>query len=831
MKHLPFSKILRISALFIFLTGEVNDMLAQIVGKITDEKGIPLSYAAVYLEGTSTGTVSNSEGRYILEIAAEGEYQLAFQFVGYKQVSKKISYQGTTVVLDVILQPEEYVLDELVITDAKEDPAYPIMRKAISKREYYRQQARNFEADLYVKGVVKILETPEEILGRKIGNMGGILDSTRQGIIYLSESKSKFYCLSPEKTKEVMVSSIRSEGNGLFTANQFSWASFDLYNEYLSFSRTIVSPLADNAFSHYNFRLEGAILDERGKIVNKISIIPKSKNSPLLEGTLYIADDLWNIYSTELHLYGNVLKNTFLDTIHIKQVYVPVASPDTWKLFSQVFTFRAGLLNVKVGGNFTYIFSNYTSGVDVSKHFTDNETFRVEQNALNKDTAFWKETRPIPLTTEETMDYTRKDSLQKIWNSEVFRDSVDRENNKVKWLDLVSGYTYQKSRKNIQLSLPSPLSTIRFNALEGFKASLEAKWEKEDSLARKWTIQPGLDYGFSDKTVKPRLLVTHIYDNYNQGKITVAGGMHNQQFEPREPITERNNTWNSLWNKRNTIRMFRHHYFRVEFSREVLNGYYLTLRSGYSDRRPVSVMTQYSFRKKEEDYAENIPRADLNPDVYQARRFWKNQVSLLIRPGQTYSSYPNRKVRDISDWPNVYLDYEHGIPLDDQTSWYHKAVARIRDEYVSLRLAGYFSYNVEIGTRLSGNIQYFGDYFHPMGNELLSPIDLDMASFNLKPYYEYSTNEYYTQMNFRHHFNGLIFDRIPLINKTSLKLVVGGGVLHVPDKSIYSECYVGIENVRVGPLQILDVDYTWAFAGSQFRDKGITIRLSSIFKN
>jgi len=188
-------------------------------------------------------------------------------------------------------------------------------------------------------------------------------------------------------------------------------------------------------------------------------------------------------------------------------------------------------------------------------------------------------------------------------------------------------------------------------------------------------------------------------------------------------------------------------------------------------------------------------------------------------------------VRNISDWPNLYIDYEHGVPMETGTDWYHKLTARIRDEYVNLRLAGYFSYNIEIGTKIAGNIQYFGDYFHPMGNELLSPIDLDMSSFNLLPYYEYSTDKYYAQANFRHHFNGLITDVIPLINKTSLKLVFGGGMLHVPDKALYTEVFAGIENIRVGPVQIMDIDYTWALTGSSFRDHGITFRLASIFKN
>jgi hypothetical protein len=815
-------------AAFLFLQVTAS---GQVIGKITDLTGSPLPYAAVYIEGTSQGTISNAEGMYLLEIQAPGKYAITFQYVGYKKISKVVDYVQATIVVDVELQPDELLLDELTITDKREDPAYDIMRKVIQKRTFYYNQSKNFQADLYVKGVVKLVNTPEEILGKKIGDLGGVLDSARQGIVYLSESKSDFYCLNPERTKEVMVSSIRSEGDDLFTANQFSWASFDLYKEFLSFSRSIVSPLADNAFSHYKFKLEGATVDQNGMMINKIKLIPRSVNAPLMEGYIYITEGLWNLYSTDVTLFGNALKNTFIDTIQIKQVYVPVKKPDYWRLFSQVFTFKAGLLSFQVEGNFSYIFSNYQLDKDVSSFFLNNETFKVEDTALNKDTSFWKQERPIPLTMEEEKDYIRKDSLQRIWNSATYRDSVDRENNKFGWLDFVNGYTWEKTSKRTRLSFPSPLSTLRFNALEGFKGSIEAQWQKSDSLLRKWNIKPRLEYGFSDKTWKPMVMAEYLYDNYNQGKITVSFGKHNSQFEPREPITERNNTWNSLWNKENIIRMYRHHYFWAGFEREVSNGFFITLRSGYSDRRPLDVTTQYSFRKKEEEYAANIPRADLDASFYAARRYWKNQVHLLLRPWQTYSSYPNVKVRNVSDWPDLKLEYEHGLPLDAQTSWFHKITARIRDEYVNLRLFGYFSYNVEAGTRLGGKIQHFGDFFHPMGNELLTPINPDLSSFNLLPYYEYSTDKYYTQVNIRHHFNGFLLDHVPLINKTSIKLVVGGSLLYIPSKRNYLETFIGIENIRVGPIQLLDIDYTWAFDTEGSRDSGFTLRLSQLFNN
>ena len=813
--------------MFLFI---IADIRGQVSGTIKDQNGIALPYASIYIEGSSTGTVSNSEGYYRLEINKKGLVKVIYQYVGYTKQSHSIDYEGLTV-LDVIMVEDENISDELVITADREDPAYNIMRKAIKRRNYFKNQFKSYEADLYVKGLVKITDSPKKILGEEIGDMKGLLDSTGRGIVYLSESKSKFYFQSPDKTKEEMISSVRSGSNSLFTANQFSWASFDIYTEYLNFSRSIVSPIADAAFSYYNYVLEKVVIDPNGVIVNKIKIIPKSENAPLLTGYIYIADDLWNVYSTDLILAGPALKNTYLDTISIRQIYIPILKPDKWRLFSQVISFRAGLLGFKIGGSFSYIFSDYIPEKDVSAKFLNNEIFSVDKGALNKDSSFWRSIRPIPLTKEESMDYMIKDSLQKIWSTKTYIDSIDNKGNRLTALKILTGYTRTNTYDKSSFTYPSPLSSLRFNAVEGFKADLNFRWQKSDTTFRRWVVEPKLQYGFADKIFKPSIAAEYRYDNFNQGYISFRAGRQNEQFDPRQPVSERGNSWASLWNKRNRIRLFQNNFIELGFRREIYNGVYINIATELTSRKPVEINTQYSFRKQHILYHENIPRPDLTPFSLAENQYWKNKVSVLIRPAQKYSSYPFYKDRDASDWPNLEIEFESGLPLDQISHQFNKLVFRVRDINLNLRLYGFASYNIEAGTYIGKRPSYFGDYFHPMGNELLMPISPDLSSFNLMPYYAFSTNQYYGQINFRHHLNGFVFDKIPLLNKTSLKMVLGFSALYEPTDGQYIETFLGIENFRIGPISLFDVDYTWAFDRGGFRDRGLTIRLSQILNN
>ncbi len=149
----------------------------QISGTITDANGAPLPYATVYIEGTSIGTISNEEGKYTLDLTEKGKFNIAYQYVGYKKEFFSIVYNGIPILKDVILQSDDNILTELTISADREDPAYAIIRNAIKKRNYFKNQVKSYDADLYVKGVAKITDAPKELTN------GGTLLSQSNTII------------------------------------------------------------------------------------------------------------------------------------------------------------------------------------------------------------------------------------------------------------------------------------------------------------------------------------------------------------------------------------------------------------------------------------------------------------------------------------------------------------------------------------------------------------------------------------------------------------------------------------------------------------------------
>ncbi len=96
--------------------------IAQITGTVTDNKNEPLPFVNIYIENTYTGTTTNNEGNYELNITKLNTYTIVFQYLGYKTVKKTIEIKSFPYSLNVLLEEETVSLNE-VIVKAEDNPA------------------------------------------------------------------------------------------------------------------------------------------------------------------------------------------------------------------------------------------------------------------------------------------------------------------------------------------------------------------------------------------------------------------------------------------------------------------------------------------------------------------------------------------------------------------------------------------------------------------------------------------------------------------------------------------------------------------------------------
>src|SRR5690606_36581305 len=94
-----------------FIYGHLAHGQISIRGKVTSDQGESIPGANVLLKNTDIGTVTDSEGNYILEVPNENQ-PLVFSFIGYR--SQEESINGRTTV-NVQLQSDIQGLDEAVV--------------------------------------------------------------------------------------------------------------------------------------------------------------------------------------------------------------------------------------------------------------------------------------------------------------------------------------------------------------------------------------------------------------------------------------------------------------------------------------------------------------------------------------------------------------------------------------------------------------------------------------------------------------------------------------------------------------------------------------------
>ncbi|MEN8834890.1 MAG: DUF5686 family protein, partial [Polaribacter sp.] len=200
---------------FLFLTAAFY-CSAQVKGVVTDINNQPLSFVSIYLDKTVNGTTSNDNGVYELTIKEPGNYTLVFQMLGFKTIKKSITISELPYYLNVTLEEESVSLSGISIVTSQ-NPANIIISNVIANKEINTNKFANYTAKFYSRGLTRIKEAPEKFLGQSTGDFGGGLDTTRSGIIYLSETFSDIsFQKKPKRFKEkIIASKVSGEDNGV----------------------------------------------------------------------------------------------------------------------------------------------------------------------------------------------------------------------------------------------------------------------------------------------------------------------------------------------------------------------------------------------------------------------------------------------------------------------------------------------------------------------------------------------------------------------------------------------------------------------------------------
>lgn len=96
---------------YFFCTALLMAQSIRVTGTVTDEKSEPIIGAAISVKGTTTGVITDFDGKFSLDVPGEGSV-LEFSYISYEKQEIRVSSRR---VFDVKLREDQQMLDEVVV--------------------------------------------------------------------------------------------------------------------------------------------------------------------------------------------------------------------------------------------------------------------------------------------------------------------------------------------------------------------------------------------------------------------------------------------------------------------------------------------------------------------------------------------------------------------------------------------------------------------------------------------------------------------------------------------------------------------------------------------
>jgi len=477
---------------------------SQVIDAETNE---PLAFVSVVLKGQSKGTITDIDGRFTITTSEPNDIIL-FSYVGYENLEKS-ALEITNI---ITLRPSTEVLKEVTIL-AGENPAHPIIRKLIkNKKRLDPKSLASYSYDSYNKFLIGNDYVPE--IDEEDSAQINLRDLISSNYFFSMESVTAKYYKRPSNENEIVLANkVSGFKNPQFTALANSFQNIGFFDDYITIlDIPFLNPISKGSFDNYYFEVTDSIYDSDNRKAYVITFEPEKKTFNGLTGTLYVdAQDyaLRNVSAETVkfsEMYSNMQKGESVFGLNPGMVYMFETSPslnfkiqqnyqqfDTllWFPNQLKIEFFFGEMTRKNSPSFPLlgIGKSYLNDIKINPEL-DSIKFRrtklkYAQDANKKDSNYWNNVRPEPITEKEEETYAMVDSISQ----------------KAKLEQIVNISSYLINKKiplgKVDINLHRAFD---INEYEGFRAGLGLSTSRQ--LSQRFELGGYWAYGFKDKDDK-----------------------------------------------------------------------------------------------------------------------------------------------------------------------------------------------------------------------------------------------------------------------------------------------------------------------------------------
>lgn len=586
---------MKIFAAIFFLAVMINAQQFTIRGKVVDKttnQAIP--YSNIRVANTNYGTSSTIDGNFQIQLA-KGNYKLIVSNIGY--VSDTISIRlNENKNLTIELEPTPINLNEVTVFPG-ENPALEIIRRVIEAKHERNDKIESYVFRAYTKGIIKTTEyfnSSGSSVGIEVGGKSG--DTSKLKITGIIENESKGYFKKPNLYKDEIVARKQSSNTpssiNIFTGGRLIQNFYS--DDIRFFNRPLLSPIADEAIEYYDYFIEDTLAMDKHNVF-KINFEPLKKINPGFVGTLYVEDKTYNLIKLEAGLNDPANPGRIFTSIKIIQQFTPhennIVMPIDYRI--NVEGNPMGLF--KFGFELNSIFFDYQINKELDKNIFDMTIIKVNPDADQKDSSYWKSVQTIPNSEEEIVAYKKIDSLETVQKS--FWDNFS--------------FLATSIPINKNFSISGPLSIYSFNHIEGH--TLNFGVNASQLFEKRMNLSLDLSYGFNDKKFKQEFVGNYYLGDYRTTNVSFRGfNKLTDLFSESIRYNKLTSTLTSLFGKYD----FRNYFYTKGFSASVQSQVFpiLNLGIGFLNRTDNNAYhnSDFSFFNKKKSY-------NINQSIYETR--------------------------------------------------------------------------------------------------------------------------------------------------------------------------------------------------------------------
>jgi|GEM_PF-3511779 len=795
----------------------------KIKGNVVDIHGKAIPFATIFIKELAKGISTAEKGSFSIPLEA-GTYTLKFQCVGYQPETRVVELSTKEVELNVVLQEMNYTLSEVVIS-GRENPANRIMRATITRSQFFYKMLESFNSEVYVKVNFKIdkLSMLVKYMTKDEKNMPQV------GKLQFAESNNQVIYTAPDRYTQKVLKAAKS--GTAFSPGSVPVVEFMTYSVYKPKYGDIPSPLGKNAFSWYNFSLAGISVMGNYSIY-KISVRPK-RPGMFFEGYIYInsnnyfvnnlswtLDAAFQQYTLKMDfevfqdaialpsnyyidfkfsLLGNEFTGMSSSSVRYKAIKLNEKARLYLKDDSQALTYLAetkkpetGKKQQKLEKEMNTLMNKKEMSLkdmnkfirtmekidkanqkDTSKSLEVKDPVVVTKDSLydKHDTSYWREQRPIVLSSEEEQAEADIDSTYlAMLNDTISAKQKKAQPKKLSFTDVVEniflgGNVMRDTVSRFHLSGLLSNNTY-FSPVDGFTLGTTLSYQRAyKNKERQFNISFTPSYSFSRDEFMAQGGIEFSLLPMKQGRLYANAFSKSNDYNTNYPADLFLNSLSCLILYDNKVKQIHDQGMRIGGSIEISNGLTLSSEVAYHKRTLLENTTNYSFSHSDSAYTANDPG-----NIFQNEHPLSDHDQMLLHIELNYThrnKYKlkgNRKINLGSSYPTLGIRYDQGIKGNRSISDFSRFSLSLEQKF-ELGLFSELWYKASAGNAFHTTTLQLPDFYQPNVSSFAFELRDTKTSFVLLPSYVYGTPSWFMDAHFRYNANSLIIKRLPWIGE------------------------------------------------------------------